>query len=114
MPDAVIYMNRNLNVLESWKRFKRFSDAMLDLMTSVLDELEEPSSIVKALNSLPNRRRSSANHDDGWLDLRGPAQRLATCAHVCEMISDKKAEQTEVEGGLKYSLFVFCLISKFI
>ena len=67
MPDAVIYMNRN--VLERWHRLKRFSRAMVNAMTNVLDELEVPSSFVETLNKLPNRCRSSANHD-GRIDAR--------------------------------------------
>ena len=118
MPDAVIYMNRN--VLESWNRLKRFSEAMVDAMTSVLNELEEPSSFVAALNNLPNRRRSSTNHD-GRLDAskgldvsEGPAQRLAYCVYLCEILAYKKLEYVTVKGVSKYFLFVFCLISKSI
>ena len=119
MPDAVIYMNRN--VLESWRRLKRFSDAMVDAMTSVLDELEEPSNFVEALDNLPNRRRSSANRDgrrdasEGLDVSEGPAKRLAHCVYLCEIFANKKLEYyMTVEGGLKYSLFLFCLISKSI
>ena len=69
MPNAVIYMNRN--VLENWKRLKQFSKAMVDTMTGVVDELQEPSSVVEALNNLPNRH-------GGELDIGpGPAQKLA-------------------------------------
>ena len=97
---------------------------MLDAMTSVLDELEEPSSFVECLNNLPTRRHSSVKYD-GTLDATrfsdsvGPAERLASSVYLCEIISRKKLEDAnvKVEGGLKYScLFklVFYLISKFI
>ena len=102
MPNAVIYMNRD--VLESWNRLKRFSLAMIDAMTSVLDELEEPSSFVEALKILPNRRPFSAN-DDGRLRLsEGPAQKLSYCAYLCEILSVKNLEYVNIECGLKYSL----------
>jgi len=102
MPDAVIYMNRN--VLESWNRLKRFSNAMLDAMTSVLDELEEPSSFVEILKNLRfrNRLHSSANHD-GRLDFPrlsnavAPAERLVASVYLCEMFSDTKLEYMKVE-----------------
>ena len=117
MPDAVIYMN--MNVLESWRRLKRFSNAMVDAMTSVLDGLEEPSSFVEALNNLPNRAPSRSgvnwNQDDGSVDLSPePAPKLAHCVYLCELLAIKKLEGLTFEGGLKYSLFVFCLaISNF-
>ena len=103
MPDAVIYMNRD--VLEIWNRLKRFSDAVVVAMTSVLDELEEPSSFVEALKNLPNRRRN------GRLEFnKEPADMLACCVYLCEILSDKKLEDWGVEGGFKYFLLVFCLI----
>ena len=115
IPDAVvIYMNRN--VLENWDRLKRFSYAMLDAMKSVLDELEVPSSILEALKKLPNWRRPSANHD-GWplVDFSAePADRLAISVYLIEILSHKMLEDMSIESGLKYSLFFFCLISKFI
>ena len=106
MPDAVIYMSRN--VLENWRRLKRFSEAMLDAMTSVLDDLQEPSSFVEALDNLPNRRRSSPNRDgrrdasEGVDVSEGPAKRLAYCVYLCEILATKKLEYMTVEGGLKY------------
>ena len=112
MPDAVIYMNRN--VLESWNRLKRFSDAMLDAMTSVLDELEEPSSFIEALKNLPNRRCSVANHDGGLDVSAGPAEGLASCVYFCEIIADKKLEYMKVEGKLNEVFSFFIIIFRLI
>lgn len=90
IPDAVMYMNRN--VLETWKRLQEFSRVMLEAMTSVLDDLEEPSSFVEALGNLPNRRlsRSGTSHEVDLTD--APAPKLASCVFLSETLSKKKIE----------------------
>ena len=106
MPNAVIYMGRN--VLESWKRLKRFSRAMVDAMTSVLDHLEEPSSFVAALKTM---RRSSTNNGGKPHFGEEPAERLACCVWLCETLAEKNVEELTVERELK--IFFVCLLSNF-
>ena len=116
MPDAVIYMNGD--VLERWNRLKRFSKAMVNAMTNVLDDLEVPIGFVEVLNKLPNRCRSSANHDgrvdagEGLDANGGRAQRLAYTVYHCESYANKKLENVTLEGGLSEISFV-CFLSNF-